>query len=221
MTVVYSSEKGYLCPKCQEALSLCRCHKGPIKVRLEKNGRGGKVVSIVTNLPLKDLDKIGKELKVALGTGGAVKNETIEIQGDKVSAIQTWLIKKGYKLGCILLLCFLTACFREEKLVFPAHPSIKMIGLTFCEELNKPGSNLICSTPLLEEEALQFFKEAIPLFTKAPYDHFMALTFWDKEVNRIGKPYVARLELRENQIYIYYKTEDSEYLEKEVKIVSL
>ena len=121
----------------------------------------------------------------------------------------------------LLLICFLTSCIREEKVVFPKHPSVKMIGFTFATDLRKPGSNLICSTPLLEEDALKLFREVVPLFTAPPNDQFMALTFWDKEVNRIGKPYVARLELREQKIYIYYKAPDSEHLEKDVKIVGL
>lgn len=121
-----------------------------------------------------------------------------------------------------LFLCLcLTACTRQEKVVFPKHESLKMIGLTFSETLRKPGSNLICSTPLLEEEALKLFREALPVFATPPNDEFMALTFWDKEVNRIGKPYVARLELQKDSIYIYYKCDESEHLEKEVKIVPL
>jgi hypothetical protein len=121
----------------------------------------------------------------------------------------------------LLALCLLTSCITEEKVVFPTHPDVKMIGFTFAEDLRKPGSNIICSTPLKEEAALKLFREIIPLFTAPPNDQFMALTFWDKEVNRIEKPYVARMELRETKIYIYYKSSDSEHLEKEVKIVDL
>ena len=85
MTVIYSSEKGYLGPK------------KPVKVHLEKKGRGGKTVSVISNIPSKDLDLVAKELKSALGTGGSVKDPLIEIQGDKVAAIEAWLVKKGYK----------------------------------------------------------------------------------------------------------------------------
>jgi translation initiation factor 1 len=76
----------------------CSCRKGPVRVHFEKNGRGGKVVSIISNIPLADLEKVAKELKTSLGTGGSVKDQTIEIQGDKVTAIKAWLVKKGYKV---------------------------------------------------------------------------------------------------------------------------
>ena len=218
MTLLYSSEKGYLCPKCQEALDNCRCSKGPVRVHLEKNGRGGKVVSVISNIPRKDLEKVAKELKSSLGTGGSVKDQVIEIQGDKISSIKTWLTKKGYLL---FLICCLSSCIREEKVVFPKYPNLEMIGFTYCENLRKPGSNLICSLPLEEEAALELFREAVPTFTTPPNNQFMALTFWDEQMNRMAKPYVARLELRNENIYIYYKSDESEHLDKEVKIVPL
>ena len=52
---------------------------------------------MISNIPSKDLDLVAKELKSALGTGGSVKDPLIEIQGDKVAAIEAWLVKKGYK----------------------------------------------------------------------------------------------------------------------------
>ena len=43
------------------------------------------------------LKKLLKKLKVKCGTGGTVKKETIELQGDKVSEVIGYLIKEGYK----------------------------------------------------------------------------------------------------------------------------
>ena len=36
------------------------------------------------------LERIARELKTAGGTGGTVKNGTIEIQGDRVKVVQDW-----------------------------------------------------------------------------------------------------------------------------------
>ena len=61
------------------------------KIRLEK--RAGKAIVVIAGLHTygaNRLDEIARELKIALGTGGTVKNGTIEIQGDKVEAIKEW-----------------------------------------------------------------------------------------------------------------------------------
>ena len=71
--------------------------------RLEKNGRGGKTVTVIDNLPklevfLKDLTK---ELKNKCGSGGTYslegKEGLIEIQGDKRVQIKQIFDKKGFK----------------------------------------------------------------------------------------------------------------------------
>ena len=61
------------------------------KIRLEK--RAGKAVTVIAGLHTygaKRLDAIARELKTTLGAGGTVKNGVIEIQGDKVAAVNTW-----------------------------------------------------------------------------------------------------------------------------------
>ncbi len=67
--------------------------RSPIpKIRLEK--RAGKSVTVISGLHTYGsarLNVIARELKSTLGTGGTVKNGTIEIQGDKVIPIKTWL----------------------------------------------------------------------------------------------------------------------------------
>ena len=60
-------------------------------IRLEK--RAGKVVTVISGLHTygsKRLEAIAGELKSTLGSGGTVKNGTIEIQGDKVAPIKNW-----------------------------------------------------------------------------------------------------------------------------------
>jgi len=65
----------------------------------ESKGRGGKTVTLVKNLVLSDVDMkaLAKKLKRACGTGGTVKDEVIEIQGDHRQVIAVILEKMGYQ----------------------------------------------------------------------------------------------------------------------------
>lgn len=69
-----------------------------LNVRLETKHRGGKAVTIVRGFTGKtaDLEDLGKKLKNFCGTGGAVKEGEIIVQGDQRDKILQWLIKNGY-----------------------------------------------------------------------------------------------------------------------------
>lgn len=72
---------------------------GILKIRLEKNNRGGKTVTVVFGFENNsDLEGLCKELKSKCGCGGTVKEDRIEIQGDKIEFIKKSLIDKGYKV---------------------------------------------------------------------------------------------------------------------------
>jgi translation initiation factor 1 len=66
----------------------------------ESGGRGGKVVSVVRNLVLseEDLKSLAKKLKQECGSGGTVKDGTIEIQGEHRQRMAEVLQKLGYKV---------------------------------------------------------------------------------------------------------------------------
>lgn len=76
---------------------------GPAKsgaiVRLDRKGRGGKSVTVIEGLQisLKDREKLLKQLKAKLGTGGTVKNGSLEIQGDHCDAVMAELTQIGYR----------------------------------------------------------------------------------------------------------------------------
>ena len=67
------------------------------KLRMEKKGRGGKTVTVVDGLPRHGafLKALSQELKRACGTGGAVVDGTIELQGDLRERVREVLLKKG------------------------------------------------------------------------------------------------------------------------------
>ncbi len=73
---------------------------GIIRLHRETKGRKGKGVVLIKGLELdkKALQLLAKDIKKRTGTGGAVKDFTIEIQGDQRDLIKSLLEKKGYKV---------------------------------------------------------------------------------------------------------------------------
>lgn len=71
----------------------------PVRVRLERKGRKGKTVSIVTGVKSPDVGRraLLKHLKGKLGCGGAVKGAEIEIQGDQRERLVALLNELGYR----------------------------------------------------------------------------------------------------------------------------
>jgi len=69
-------------------------------VRLDRKGRGGKTVTMIEGLELSDGDseKLLKKFKTRFGTGGAVKNGCLEIQGGHCDGIMAELAKMGYRV---------------------------------------------------------------------------------------------------------------------------
>jgi translation initiation factor 1 len=106
--LVYSTGLGKICARCGWPEKDCKCSSlaaadetipGRLvaKLRMEKKGRGGKTVTVVHGLPnnaafLKDLCQ---ELKRACGTGGAVDEGAIELQGDLRDRVRECLTRKG------------------------------------------------------------------------------------------------------------------------------
>jgi len=70
-----------------------------VRVRLERKGRGGKTVTVIEGLCMQDKDQelLLKQLKASLGTGGAVRDTSLEIQGDHRNMIMAALENRGYR----------------------------------------------------------------------------------------------------------------------------
>ena len=58
-----------------------------------------KLVTVIKGLELEQVEakKILKNLKIACGTGGAVKGDFLELQGDQISKAQNFLLKEGFR----------------------------------------------------------------------------------------------------------------------------
>ncbi|NCF34548.1 MAG: stress response translation initiation inhibitor YciH [Proteobacteria bacterium] len=92
--LVYSTESGRVkSPKTPESLAPSK--DGVVRIQRESKGRGGKVVCVITGLPSADLKPLCKLMKARCGSGGAVKDQRIEIQGDHRETIRSLLEAKG------------------------------------------------------------------------------------------------------------------------------
>ncbi|CAK9194799.1 unnamed protein product [Sphagnum troendelagicum] len=68
-------------------------------IEATKRGRGGKTVTVIKGLQLKQdsLDALCKALKMKIGSGGTVKDGEIELQGNHSVMLVDELVKLGYK----------------------------------------------------------------------------------------------------------------------------
>ncbi|MBR6893804.1 MAG: translation initiation factor [Bacteroidaceae bacterium] len=73
-------------------------HEQRLRVSIEKNGRGGKVVTIVKGFvgTSDDIKLLGKYLKTKCGVGGSVKDDEVIIQGNLKEKIIALLKADGY-----------------------------------------------------------------------------------------------------------------------------
>lgn len=105
--LVYSSDKGRVCPSCGWPADNCQCARQsdvpvPARVtatlRLESKGRGGKHVTVVDGLPdnAPFLGDLLKTLKKACATGGTVRPGAIELAGDVRDRLRPLLTARGF-----------------------------------------------------------------------------------------------------------------------------
>jgi translation initiation factor 1 len=69
----------------------------PVRVRIERQGRGGKVVTVVDGLPGHPdaIAEVARTLKAKCGAGGTVKGRAVEIQGDHRDRVIAALAERG------------------------------------------------------------------------------------------------------------------------------
>lgn len=106
--IVYTTGIGERCPNCLRAVAHCVCRKGTpgkttsdgvVRVGRETAGRKGKGVTVICGLALgeQQLLALAAELKKKCGSGGAVVEGRIEIQGDHRDRLVEELSKRGWK----------------------------------------------------------------------------------------------------------------------------
>ncbi|KKD36986.1 MAG: translation initiation factor [Limnoraphis robusta] len=70
-----------------------------LKIEASRKGRKGKTVTVISGFQTSNetLEKLVKQLKTHCGSGGTLKEDTIEIQGDHAQKLLEMLTKLGYK----------------------------------------------------------------------------------------------------------------------------
>lgn len=115
--LVYSTDGGRIdsCPVCGRSYKQCRCDQsnsasaasqqtkksdGVVRVMRDRKGRGGKTVTVITGIPANSdaIATLAQQLKKLCGSGGTVKDGTIEIQGDHCEKVMGKLTEMGYKV---------------------------------------------------------------------------------------------------------------------------
>ena len=118
--LVYSSERGRICPSCGRTETRCHCRgkgararikaaeeaasarasDGIVRVGRSTRGRRGKVVTTVTGVAIEanELLDLAGELKRRCGSGGALKDGVIEIQGEHRDTLVEELEKRGFRV---------------------------------------------------------------------------------------------------------------------------
>ncbi|MDD9301959.1 MAG: stress response translation initiation inhibitor YciH [Desulfobacter sp.] len=107
--LVYSTDLGRICPDCNQPSKACICKKTKAHTNLEKEekitverstkGRKGKGVTLIKGLALEGpaLKALAKQLKQKCSTGGTVKNNVIELQGNHREVLVGFLKSLGHK----------------------------------------------------------------------------------------------------------------------------
>ena len=74
--------------------------KGGVRLRLER-WASGRVVTIVTGLPgrREEVAALARTLKTTCGTGGTVKEGTLELQGDQRERVEAALRARGLRFA--------------------------------------------------------------------------------------------------------------------------
>jgi translation initiation factor 1 len=76
---------------------------GRVILRRETAHRGGRTVIVVHDFPptitRSDLEDLARGLRRALGTGGTVRDRTIEMQGDQPAKVRAFLQEAGFQVA--------------------------------------------------------------------------------------------------------------------------
>ena len=99
LNVVYSTNPDFnYITDVEEEIETLDKSKQKLRVTIEKKGRGGKTVTVITGFVgnENDLKTLGKLLKTKCGVGGSVKEGEILIQGELKQRVIEILKTDGY-----------------------------------------------------------------------------------------------------------------------------
>jgi translation initiation factor 1 len=97
--VVYSTNPDFEYRQNEEEHETLPNNRQQLRVRIEKNHRGGKTVTVVDGFvgTQSDLESLAKSLKQKCGTGGSAKDGLILIQGEMKERVVHLLNEMDYR----------------------------------------------------------------------------------------------------------------------------
>lgn len=99
LNIVYSTNPDFAYEQeTEEETPTLEKNRQPLRVNIERKGRGGKTVTVIKGFTgtESDLNALGKLLKTKCDTGGSVKEGEILIQGDMKQRVIETLRAEGY-----------------------------------------------------------------------------------------------------------------------------
>ncbi len=79
---------------------------GRVVLRRETAHRGGRTVIVIHDFPpaltKPALEDLARDLRHAVGTGGTLRERTIEMQGDQPAKIRVFLEKLGFQVAGVI-----------------------------------------------------------------------------------------------------------------------
>ena len=98
---VFSTDPNFSFEENNELAATLPPKQQKLRIRLETKHRAGKAVTLVVGFigTGEDIENLGKQLKSYCGSGGAVKDGEIIVQGDHRDKVLQWLLKNGYTLS--------------------------------------------------------------------------------------------------------------------------
>ncbi len=98
--IAYQEFNTDISPVVEQEISDLPPQQQNLRVQATRAGRKGKTVTVITGFQHKPetLTKLLKQLKAKCGSGGTVKNNTLEIQGEHKELLVNLLSKLGYKV---------------------------------------------------------------------------------------------------------------------------
>ncbi len=105
-----------ICPRCGDPQNACACstststragsrdpsapRDGYVRISRDRKSRAGRVVTVLTGIPGDEhaVAELAQSLKRLCGSGGTVKGDIIEIQGDHRDRLESRLKELGFKV---------------------------------------------------------------------------------------------------------------------------
>ena len=96
--IVYSTDSNFTAGEDNAETESKPAALQPLRIKLDKKHRGGKVVTLIEGFEMKDeeINELCKKLKALCGAGGSYKEGQLIVQGDHRDKVLQSLLNHGF-----------------------------------------------------------------------------------------------------------------------------